>query len=51
MKKFEITFEGKDYDYVTRNMIDEYMRSIFTKAEVRVKTLRCTEKKDKPKDK
>lgn len=51
MKKFEITFEGKDYDYVTRNTIDEYMKSIFPKAEVRVKTLRCTEKKDKPKDK
>ena len=49
MKKFEITFEGKDYDYVTRNMIDEYMKSIFPKAEVRVKTLRL--KKDKPKDK
>ena len=39
MKKFEITFEGKAYDYLTRTTIQEYLQSFFPKAEVTVKTM------------
>ena len=39
MKKFEITFEGKAYDYLTRTTIQEYLQSFFPKAEVTVKTI------------
>ncbi|MBQ1295143.1 MAG: hypothetical protein IIY21_13960 [Clostridiales bacterium] len=51
MKKFEVTFTGKDYDYVTAPMILEYIQSSFPKALVAVKTVRNTGKKNKPKDK
>lgn len=40
MKKFEVVIEGNNYDYVTRNMILEYMQQAFTKADIRVKTVR-----------
>ena len=40
MKKFEVTFEGKLYDYITQKMMLEYMNSIFPRAEVNVKTIR-----------
>ena len=31
MKKFEITFEGKLYDYITQKMMLEYMNSFLKK--------------------
>lgn len=40
MKKFEVTFEGKLYDYVSKKMMLEYLSSIFPRAEVNVKTIR-----------
>lgn len=51
MKKFEVTFTGKNYDYVTGPMLLEYIQSSFPKALVAVKTVRNTEKKNKAKDK
>ena len=39
MKKFEVTFEGKLYDYITQKMMLEYMNSFFPRAEVNVKTI------------
>lgn len=29
MKKFEVEFKGDNYDYVTRNMVTEYLKSAF----------------------
>ena len=40
MKKFEVTFEGNLYNYITQKMMLEYMESIFPRAEVNVKTIR-----------
>lgn len=40
MKKFEVAFEGKLYDYITQKMMLEYMNSFFPRAEVNVKTIR-----------
>ena len=39
MKKFEVEFKGDNYDYVTRNMVTEYLKSAFTRAEIQVKTI------------
>lgn len=40
MKKFEVTFEGNLYNYITQKMMLEYMESFFPRAEVNVKTIR-----------
>jgi ABC-type transport system substrate-binding protein len=40
MKKFEVVFNDSNYDYVTRNMILEYLQGAFTKADIKVKTVR-----------
>lgn len=40
MKKFEVEFKGDNYDYVTRNMVTEYLKSAFTRADIEVKTVR-----------
>ena len=40
MKKFEVEFKGDNYDYVTRNMVTEYLKSVFTRADIEVKTVR-----------
>ena len=45
MKKFEVTFEGKDYDYVTRKQLLDNLKGIFCKADMTVKTIPV--KKDK----
>lgn len=39
MKKFEVTFSGSRYDYVTAKIILEYIQSSFPKALVAVKTI------------
>lgn len=39
MKKFEVVFNDSNYDYVTKNMVYEYLKSAFTKAEIQVKTI------------
>lgn len=39
MKKFEVEFKDNNYDYVTRNMVLEYLKSAFTRAEIEVKTI------------
>lgn len=45
MKKFEVVFNDSNYDYVTRNMILEYLQGAFTKADIKVKTV--PQKKEK----
>lgn len=40
MKKFEVEFKGDNYDYVTRNMVTEYLKNAFTRADIEVKTVR-----------
>lgn len=40
MKKFEVVINGSNYDYVTKNMIHEYLQSAFTRADIEVKTVR-----------
>ena len=42
MKKFEVVFHDSDfsYDYVTRNMVCEYLQSFFPKAKISVRTVR-----------
>ena len=40
MKKFEVEFKGDNYDYVTRNMVTEYLKSAFTRVDIEVKTVR-----------
>ena len=45
MKKFEVTFEGKDYDYVTRKQLLDNLKGVFCKADMTVKTIPV--KKDK----
>ena len=40
MKKFVVEFKGDNYDYVTRNMVTEYLKSAFTRADSEVKTVR-----------
>jgi len=45
MKKFEVIFEGKDYDYVTRSCLLDNLKGIFVKADMTVKTIPV--KKDK----
>jgi len=45
MKKFEVIFEGKDYDYVTRKQLLDNLKGIFVKADMTVKTIPV--KKDK----
>ena len=40
MKKFEVVFNDSNYDYVTNNMVYEYLKSSFPKAEILVKTVR-----------
>lgn len=45
MKKFEVIFEGKAYDYVTKNMLLDNLKGIFVKADMTVKTIPV--KKDK----
>lgn len=39
MKKFEVVFNDSNYDYVTKNMVYEYLKSSFPKAEIQVKTI------------
>ena len=39
MKKFEVIFEGKDYDYVTRKQLLDNLKGIFCKADMTVKTI------------
>ena len=48
MKKFEVTFEGKLYDYITQKMMLEYMNSFFPRAEVNVKTIRQKKTRKRP---
>ena len=48
MKKFEAEFKGDNYDYVTRNMVTEYLKSAFTRAEIQVKTIPQKKKQEKP---
>lgn len=48
MKKFEVVIEGSNYDYVTKNMIHEYLKNAFTKAEIQVKTIPQKKKQEKP---
>lgn len=40
MKKFEVVFNDSNYDYVTKNMVYEYLKSAFTRADIEVKTVR-----------
>lgn len=40
MKKFEVVFNDSNYDYVTKNMVLEYLKSAFTRADIEVKTVR-----------
>lgn len=40
MKKFEVVFNDSNYDYVTKNMVYDYLKSSFPKAEIQVKTVR-----------
>jgi hypothetical protein len=46
MKKFEVVFNDSNYDYVTKNMVLEYLKSAFTKAEIQVKTIPQKKKKE-----
>jgi len=47
MKKFEVEIKGNNYDYVTRNMILEYLQGAFTRAEIQVKTIPQKKKQEK----
>ena len=40
MKKFEVVFNDSNYDYVTKNMVLEYLKNAFTRADIEVKTVR-----------
>lgn len=40
MKKFEVVFNDSNYDYVTKNMVKEYLKNAFTRADIEVKTVR-----------
>lgn len=46
MKKFEVVFNDSNYDYVTKNMVYEYLKSAFIKAEIQVKTIPQKKKKE-----
>lgn len=48
MKKFEVVFNDSNYDYVTKNMVYEYLKSAFTRAEIQVKTIPQKKKQEKP---
>lgn len=40
MKKFEVVFNDSNYDYVTKNMVLEYLKNAFTRADIEAKTVR-----------
>lgn len=47
MKKFEVIFEGRDYDYVTRKQLLDNLKGIFVKADMTVKTIPQKKEKEK----
>jgi hypothetical protein len=47
MKKFEVEIKGNNYDYVTKNMVLEYLKSAFTRADIEVKTIPQKKKQEK----